>query len=59
MEFVKSPRVGNIAFIAQCGSNAHGRFLVVAEHGGGGWRGLLVILEGKGGRSWRGFAVEL
>jgi hypothetical protein len=58
-EFVKSSKVGNTAFIAQCGSNTHGRFLAVAEYGGSGRKSLVVILEGRGGSSWRGFAVEL
>lgn len=56
---MKSSRVGDIAFIAQCGSNGHERFLTVVEYGGGGPRGFVVIPEGRGGRGWRGFVVEL
>lgn len=49
-EFVKSSKVGNKAFIALHCSNKHGCFLAVAEYGGGGWKGLVVILKGRGGR---------
>jgi hypothetical protein len=58
-EFVKSSKVGNKAFIALHCSNKHGCFLAVAEYGGGGRKGLVVIPKGRCGRGWRGFALEL
>lgn len=51
-EFVKSSRVGNVAFIAQHWSNKHGRFLAVVEYGGGGRSGFPVLVEGRGGMGW-------
>jgi hypothetical protein len=57
-EFVKSSSVGNKSFIVQHSANKFGRFLAVAEYGGG-QRGLVVILKHRGGSGWLGFSLEL
>lgn len=58
-EFVEFLRMGIKAFIAQHGSHRFGCFLAVAECGGGGRRGFVVILEGRGGRGWLDFVLKL
>jgi hypothetical protein len=57
-DFVKSSRVGNKVFIAQCCSHNHGRFLSLAKYGSGCRRRFIVILEGRDGKGTRGFALE-
>lgn len=58
-EFVKSSKVANKAFIAQRCSNSHGCFLALAEYGGGGQKGFIVILKGREGKGWRSCTLEL
>jgi hypothetical protein len=56
---LKSSRVGSKAFIAQRLVNKLGRYMAVAEYGGGGWRGFVVISEARGGQGWPGFVLKL
>jgi hypothetical protein len=51
--------MGNIGFIAQHDSNAHGRFLAIVEDGGRGQRGFVVIPKGKSCRAMRDFMVDM
>lgn len=56
-EFMKSSRVGNKAFLAQCCSNSYGCFVDPMEYIGGGWRGCILIPEGREGMGWSGLAL--
>ena len=57
--YVRTIREGDLVFILQLGSNAHGTFLMASEllHG---WRkGSIVIPEGRLGSGWCGFGLNL
>lgn len=58
-EFIKSPRDGNKAFLAQRCFNRSVQYLTVVEYRCGEQRGFIVIPEGREGRGWRVCAVEL
>jgi hypothetical protein len=57
-EFLKSSKVGFKAFIAKWFLNKLGINLGVAEYGGGGRRGIVVLSKGRGGRGWAGFVLK-
>lgn len=58
-DFLKSSKVGSKAFIANRFLNKLGINLGVAEYGGGGRRGIVVISKGRGGWGWAGFVLKL
>ena len=47
--FARTFRDGEIVFILQLGSNAHGSFLIISELIHGRQKGFLVVPEGKSG----------
>ena len=57
--FARTIREGDIVFILQLGSNAHGKFLMVSELLHGRRKGNMVIPEGRLGSGWRGFGLNL
>lgn len=56
-EFMKSSRVGNKAFLAQCCSNSFGCFLDPTEYIGGGWQGCILTPEGREVMGLSGLAI--
>ena len=57
--FARTIREGDLVFILQLGSNAHGTFLMVSELLHHQRKGSIVIPEGRLGSGWRGFGLNL
>ena len=57
--FARTIREGDLVFILQLWSNAHGTFLMVSKLLHGQWKGSIVIPEGRLGSGWCGFGLNL
>ena len=57
--FARTIREGDLVFILQLGSNAHGTFLMVSKLLHGRRKGSIVIPEGRLGSGWCGFGLNL
>ena len=57
--YARTIREGDLVFILQLGSNAHGTFLIVSELLHGRRKGNIVIPEERLGSGWCGFCLNL
>jgi hypothetical protein len=48
-DFYRTVRVGSRAYFVQRCMNSHGWYMALAEYGGG-WCGLIIVLEGRESR---------